>query len=158
VDSQGLIPGTGALKEVFLSKHWRKGKSRGKWDDGTVIDGSRHRGFCGGLKEGKITRLQGATPEQSEKKTWLSSTASRPAVVPKQCPIQLIPGALSPGVKQQGYEDDHSPPSSAEFENGKLYLHSHTCLHGVVLIYLSTGTILHLPNIHKMIWNHWCEF
>jgi len=36
------------------------------------------------------------------------------ALGPNQLPIQQVPGALSLGVKQQGHEADHSPPSSAE--------------------------------------------
>jgi hypothetical protein len=47
-------------------------------------------------------------------KNFLSSTASTPTVGPAQPAIQWIPGALSPGVKRQGREADHSPPSSAE--------------------------------------------
>jgi hypothetical protein len=39
---------------------------------------------------------------------------SRPALVPTQPPIQLVPGALSLGVKRQGREADYSPPTSAE--------------------------------------------
>jgi hypothetical protein len=62
------------------------------------------------------------------------------------------------GLFPQGCEADHSPPSSAEVENGELYHHSLICFHGMVLIYLSIGTTLPLRNIHKMIWNHWCEF
>jgi hypothetical protein len=45
------------------------------------------------------------------------STASRPALWPTQPPIQWVPGTLSPGVKRQGREADHSPPSSAEVKN-----------------------------------------
>jgi hypothetical protein len=45
------------------------------------------------------------------------STASRPTLGPTQPPIQLVPGALSLGVKRQGPEADHSPPSSAEVKN-----------------------------------------
>jgi hypothetical protein len=33
---------------------------------------------------------------------------------PTQTPIQLVPGALSPGVNRQGREADHSFPTSAE--------------------------------------------
>jgi hypothetical protein len=33
-------------------------------------------------------------------------------------PIQWVPGALSPRVKWQGHEADHSPPSSAKDKNG----------------------------------------
>jgi hypothetical protein len=40
-----------------------------------------------------------------------------------QPPIQWVPGALSPGVKRQGREADHSPPASVEALR----------LHGVVL-------------------------
>jgi hypothetical protein len=32
-------------------------------------------------------------------------------------PIQWIPGALSPGVKRTGREDDNSPQSNAEVKN-----------------------------------------
>jgi hypothetical protein len=37
---------------------------------------------------------------------------------PTHPPIQWVLGALSLGVKQQGREADHSPPSSAEVEKG----------------------------------------
>jgi hypothetical protein len=33
---------------------------------------------------------------------------------PTQPPVQWVPGAVFLGIKQQGYEADHSPPSSAE--------------------------------------------
>jgi hypothetical protein len=53
------------------------------------------------------------------------TTASRRALGPTQPPIQWVPGTLSLGVKRQGREADHSPPSSAEVkERVKLYLHS----------------------------------
>jgi hypothetical protein len=48
----------------------------------------------------------------------LSSTASRPTLGPTQPPIQWVAGALSTGVKRQGLEADHSPPSSVEVKNG----------------------------------------
>jgi hypothetical protein len=47
---------------------------------------------------------------------FLFTTASRPALGPTHPPIQWVPGALSLGVKRQGREADHSPPSSAEFK------------------------------------------
>jgi hypothetical protein len=51
-----------------------------------------------------------------------------------QSPIQLVPGALSTGVKWSGREADHSPPASAEAKkNVDLYIHSPVRLHGVVL-------------------------
>jgi hypothetical protein len=57
---------------------------------------------------------------------FLFTTASRIALGPTQPPLQWVPGALSLGVKWQGYEADHSPPSSAEVkELVELYLHSH---------------------------------
>jgi hypothetical protein len=38
-----------------------------------------------------------------------------------QHPIQWIPGALSPGVKLQEREADHSPPASAEVKKMWFY-------------------------------------
>jgi hypothetical protein len=52
---------------------------------------------------------------------FLYTTASRPALRPTQRPIQCVPGALSLGVKWQGREADHSPPSSAEMKNAWCY-------------------------------------
>jgi hypothetical protein len=46
-------------------------------------------------------------------KNFLFST-SRPVLGPTQPPIQWVPGALSPGVKQPEREADHSPPTNAE--------------------------------------------
>jgi hypothetical protein len=43
---------------------------------------------------------------------------SRPAQRPIQLPVQWVPGALSPGLKRQGREANHSPPSSTEVKNG----------------------------------------
>jgi hypothetical protein len=50
-------------------------------------------------------------------KIFLFSAASRPDLGPTQLPIQWVPGALSPGLKQPGREADHSHPSSAEVKN-----------------------------------------
>jgi hypothetical protein len=47
-------------------------------------------------------------------KNFLFSTSSRPTLELTQPPIQSVPGALSPGVKRQGREADHSSPASAE--------------------------------------------
>jgi hypothetical protein len=45
-------------------------------------------------------------------------TASRPALGSIHPPIQCVPGALSPGIKQrQGREADHSSPCSADAKN-----------------------------------------
>jgi hypothetical protein len=46
------------------------------------------------------------------------SIAPRLTLGRSQHPIQLVPAALSPGVKPQGREADHSPPSSAEVKKG----------------------------------------
>jgi hypothetical protein len=65
---------------------------------------------------------------------FLFTTASRAALGSTQPPIQWVPGVLTLGVKRQGSEADHSPPSSAEVkECVELYLHSPILLHGVVL-------------------------
>jgi hypothetical protein len=48
---------------------------------------------------------------------FLFTTASRPARVPTQHLIKLVPGAFSLGIKRPGREADHSPQSSAEVKN-----------------------------------------
>jgi hypothetical protein len=48
----------------------------------------------------------------------LVSTESRSALGPTQAPIVWVAGALSPGVKRQGRETDHSPPSTATVKKG----------------------------------------
>jgi hypothetical protein len=60
------------------------------------------------------------------------STESTPALRPTQLPIQWVPGALSLGVKQLGYEADNSPPSRARLRKHG-HLQSHIYIHGVVL-------------------------
>jgi hypothetical protein len=49
---------------------------------------------------------------------FLYSTASGPALGLTQPPTQWVPEALSPGVRWQLLEADHSPPSGAEVKNG----------------------------------------
>jgi hypothetical protein len=64
----------------------------------------------------------------------LFSTSSRPGLGPTQRPIQWAQGPISPGVKRQGFEVDHSPPTSAEGkENMDLYIHSPIHLDDIVL-------------------------
>jgi hypothetical protein len=46
---------------------------------------------------------------------------SRPALGLTQPPMEWVPGALSPGVKQQGCEADRSPPASAEVKKMWIY-------------------------------------
>jgi hypothetical protein len=57
-------------------------------------------------------------------KNFLFSKSSRPALGPAQPPIQCVQGPLSPGVKRQGREADHSPPARAEVK--KLWIHTST--------------------------------
>jgi hypothetical protein len=79
-------------------------------------------------------------------KNFLFSTSSRPALGCTQPPIQRVRGAHSSGVKRPEREADNSPPASAEVkENVDLYIHSPIRLHGVVLNYFTTGTVLPLP-------------
>jgi hypothetical protein len=72
-------------------------------------------------------------------KNFHFSFLSRPALGSTQSPIQWEPGALSPGLKRQGREDDISPPTSAAVKETDLCIHCPIRLHGVVLNYLSTN-------------------
>jgi hypothetical protein len=64
-------------------------------------------------------------------RSGFDSRQSRPALAPAQLLIKWVPGALSPGVKQQGREADHIHlvPMSRMVA---LYLYSPVYLHGVV--------------------------
>jgi hypothetical protein len=53
---------------------------------------------------------------------FLFSTSSIPAQGFTQPPIQWVPGALFPGVKQPGREADHSPPTSAVVKKTWIYI------------------------------------
>jgi hypothetical protein len=54
------------------------------------------------------------------------SISSRRALGSTQPPSQWIPGALSPEVKRQGLEPDHSHPTSAEVR--KIWFYTSTAL------------------------------
>jgi hypothetical protein len=49
------------------------------------------------------------------------SISSRPALGSTQPPVKWVLGALSRGVKRQGCEADHSPPTSAEVKKMWIY-------------------------------------
>jgi hypothetical protein len=51
----------------------------------------------------------------------------RQALGPTQPPVQWVSGALSPGVKRQGREADHSPPNIAEVK--KMWIYTSTPPH-----------------------------
>jgi hypothetical protein len=59
----------------------------------------------------------GLTPGRG-KRFFLFSVTSRLALGPTQPPVQWVLEAVSPRVKQQGHEADHSSPSSAMVKNG----------------------------------------
>jgi len=64
----------------------------------------------------------------------LLTTASRPALVPSQPPVQWVTWAISVGIKQLGREADHLPLSSANVKNVWSYASTPPIrLHGVVL-------------------------
>jgi hypothetical protein len=67
---------------------------------------------------------------QQGKEIFLFFIACRLTLGPTQPLIPWIPGA---GVKYQGCEADHSPPSDAEVKNMEFYLHSPICLLGMLL-------------------------
>jgi hypothetical protein len=69
----------------------------------------------------RARRPRGRSSSPGEVKNFLFSMSSRPALGSTQAPIQWVPGALSPGVKRPGREDDHSPPASAEVNKMWIY-------------------------------------
>jgi hypothetical protein len=85
------------------------------------------------------------------------STVHRPALGPTQPPILWVLGALSAGVKWQGCEGGHSPPSNAELKNsGAIPPLPHTSswqFKGILLILLLEKASLQRkhPNFGKSI-------
>jgi hypothetical protein len=73
------------------------------------------------------------------------SMSSRQALRPTHSPTLRLLGFSFAGVKQQGFDADHSPPTSAKVKKTWPYtIHSSIRLHGIVLSELSTGTTLTL--------------
>jgi hypothetical protein len=83
--------------------------------------------YSGGLRVGRPGF------DSRQYKIFLFSTASRPTLGPPSLLSNGYLGAFSPGVKRQGDEADHSPPSSAEVKEG--------------------GAIPPLPHIHFIAFN-----
>jgi hypothetical protein len=84
----------------------------------TKCKGHRRSRYSDCLRAG---RPRGRSSSPGRVKNFLFSTSSRPALGPTQPPIQWVPGALSPGVKRQGREADHSPPPSSEVKKMWMY-------------------------------------
>jgi hypothetical protein len=66
-------------------------------------------------------RPRGRSSSPGGGKNFHFSMLSTPALGPTQPPIQWVPGALSPEVKRQGREADHSPQTTAEVKKMWLY-------------------------------------
>jgi hypothetical protein len=64
-----------------------------------------------GIAKGYGLDDRGSNPGRG--KVFLSFRARKPALGPRQLPLQLVLGMKSPGC-----EADHSPPSSVEVKNG----------------------------------------
>jgi hypothetical protein len=111
-------------------RHWSSFSSATDTIRGYIraYSGSRDSSALGyGLNDRVFESRQGL-------ESFLSTTASRPALGPTQSPIQWLSGAVSLGIERPESDAEHSPPSSAEVkECVELYLHSPTSLHGVVL-------------------------
>jgi hypothetical protein len=66
-------------------------------------------------------RPRGWSSSPGRVKNFLFSASCIPALQPTQPHIQWVLGALSPGVKRQGREADHSPPTRAEVKKMWIY-------------------------------------
>jgi hypothetical protein len=67
-------------------------------------------------------KAEGSEFEPRLGQDFLLSMSSRPVLGPSQRPIQCVPEALSPGIKQQGRHGDHSPPTSTEVKYTWIYI------------------------------------
>jgi hypothetical protein len=76
--------------------------------------------------------LDGRGSIRGKEKICLFSASPTSVLRPTQPPIQWVPEALSPEVKLQGREADHSPHVVLKSRIVELYLNSQTRLRDVV--------------------------
>jgi hypothetical protein len=69
----------------------------------------------------RLDKRKGRSSSPVRVKQFLFSTSPKPALGPTQPPIQLVSGALSPGIKRPGREADRSPLTSAEVKKMWVY-------------------------------------
>jgi hypothetical protein len=83
-----------------------------------------------------IFRCFSQSSQKNSAVMYVNKSTTIAVLVSTQPSIQWLSGTF-PGGKVAGHEADHSPPSSADVNNDKPYIHSLMCLHDVVLNYLS---------------------
>jgi hypothetical protein len=80
---------------------------------------------------------RGRSSSPGRVKNFYFSISSRQALGSTQPPIQCVPRALSPGVKREGREADHSPPTSTDVK--KMWIYTSTPQYAFIA--LSTATL-----------------
>jgi hypothetical protein len=81
----------------------------------------RQNSIVGIATDYRLDDQGGRSSSPGRVKNFIFSTLSRLALGSIQ-PIQWVPAAVSPGVKRQGCEADHSPPASAEVKKMWIYI------------------------------------
>jgi hypothetical protein len=91
----------------------------------TYMYATRSRDISVGIATGYGLNGQGGGRSSPGRvKSFYFSISSRPALGSTQPPIKIGTGGSFPGVKRQGREADHSPPTSAEVK--KMYIYTST--------------------------------
>jgi hypothetical protein len=93
---------------VILRFPWASSTTHFMWTRDSVV----------GIATG---RLKGRSSSPGKVNNFLFSTSSRSALGSIEHPIQWVQGDLSPGVKRQRREPDHSPPTSAAVKKMWIY-------------------------------------
>jgi hypothetical protein len=110
---------------------------------------------------GYLRRLSCRCSIPGRGKTFHSAPVSRSALGPTQPPIQRVPKALSSGVKRQGRQADHSPPTNDVVKKTWIYTSTtpYVGARGSVVVkalcykpegrgfYTRWGKYLNLPNL-----------
>jgi hypothetical protein len=90
------------------------------------------RGLVGATTRLRVGRPRSWGSIRGRGKTFSFSITSGPALGSTLPPTRRVPTAVSPGIKWQGREADHSLPSSAKLKNDGA-IPPLPCLHDVVL-------------------------
>jgi hypothetical protein len=106
----------------FLASMFSMLEMQVSWNSFVVSLCTREPEHLGGCSDWiRAGRRRGRSSSPGRVKNFHFYMLFRLALGPTQIPIQWVPVPLSPGVKRQRREANHSPPTSAEAKKTRIY-------------------------------------